>query len=161
MAVLECTRGIAFEVPISLLRCSCALPRLSRRLRLYLVSRLYLTSPLRPSLSFHEFLRYYEMLIASGDEFSEIARMFCTRKLPYTASQVPSRSLTTRSLTHRHPIADYFDKDRSGELDKAELLCLLNQIFPDRCDEVLLARSVIARLTIHHPSPNPHPRFPE
>ena len=43
-------------------------------------------------VSFHEFLRYYEMLIAGGAEFSELAKMFY-----------------------------FFDADGSGELDQKEV----------------------------------------
>ena len=57
-------------------------------------------------VSFHEFLRFYEMLVASGANMSEIARMFY-----------------------------YFDVDGSGELERAEFLSLLHQIFPERCEE--------------------------
>jgi Ca2+-binding EF-hand superfamily protein len=57
-------------------------------------------------VSFHEFLRYYEMLISSGAEVDEVAKMF-----------------------------HYFDRDGNGELDRGEFLELLHQLFPDRCDE--------------------------
>ena len=57
-------------------------------------------------VSFHEFLRLYEMLLASGAEFDELARMF-----------------------------HVFDADGSGALDKAEFLELLHQVFPERCEE--------------------------
>ena len=30
---------------------------------------------------------------------------------------------------------DFFDADRSGELDPDEFLCLLNQVFPEYCEE--------------------------
>ena len=57
-------------------------------------------------VSFHEFLRAYEMLIATGAEFDELAKMF-----------------------------HVFDKDGNGALDRGEFLSLLHQVFPDRCDE--------------------------
>ena len=57
-------------------------------------------------VSFHEFLRYYEMLLASGQAMDEVAKMF-----------------------------HYFDADGNGELDRDEFVALLHQLFPDRCDE--------------------------
>ena len=57
-------------------------------------------------VSFHEFIRFYELLLASGAEFDELAKMF-----------------------------HFLDVNGDGALDRGEFLELLNQIFPERCDE--------------------------
>jgi len=58
------------------------------------------------TISFHEFLRFYEMMLASGAEFDELAKMF-----------------------HVH------DANGDGVLDEHEFLQLLHQVFPEQCDE--------------------------
>ena len=57
-------------------------------------------------VSFHEFLRFYEMLLASGAELDELAKMF-----------------------HFH------DANGDGQLDRDEFLNLLHQVFPQHCEE--------------------------
>eukprot|EP00322_Chrysochromulina_rotalis_P002290 CAMPEP_0115871822 /NCGR_PEP_ID=MMETSP0287-20121206/23090_1 /TAXON_ID=412157 /ORGANISM="Chrysochromulina rotalis, Strain UIO044" /LENGTH=310 /DNA_ID=CAMNT_0003326687 /DNA_START=11 /DNA_END=943 /DNA_ORIENTATION=- len=56
-------------------------------------------------IDFDEFVAYWKS-VATNSEFDEASDMF-----------------------------GRFDKDRSGELDKEEFLALLNQIFPEHCDE--------------------------
>jgi Ca2+-binding EF-hand superfamily protein len=57
-------------------------------------------------IDFTEFVRYYNELKSADHRFDEAADMF-----------------------------KFFDKDNSGELDRDEFLQLLNNIFPERCDE--------------------------
>ena len=63
-------------------------------------------------IDFDEFIAFYKS-IAHNSAFDEACDMF-----------------------------DFFDKDKSGELDQKEFLSLLNQIFPEHCEhnERILAK---------------------
>ena len=58
------------------------------------------------NVDFDEFLKYYMLLQEQNTPWAEAARLF-----------------------------HYFDADASGALDRHEMLCLLHQLFPGRCDE--------------------------